>query len=213
MLIVSVCITVIAYTDLVVRPSYFIKTMIKAPIFFFTPLLFSLWDKDYKPFKIISSNLSGLKLSALLGILIYIAMVGCYLVVDSLIDLSAIKTSLENNLGINRNNFIVIGLYVSIVNSFLEEWFFRGFIFGRVRAVSRPIAYIISSLSFSLYHLAIIDGMFNIGLLALVMVGLFIGGTIFNLLNERNNNIYSSWFCHCFANLAMNTIGFFIFFG
>ncbi len=212
-LIVSICILAIAYTDMIIRPGYLIKTLIKAPIFFFVPLLYSLKDNSYKPVEILTSNLKGLKLSLLLGCIIYIIMVGCYIIVNSLADLSAIKSSLENNLGINRNNFIIIGLYVSFINSFLEEWFFRGFVFSRIKVVSRPMAYIVSSVSFSLYHVAIIDGMFNIGLLILVMTGLFVGGTIFNYLNEKNNNIYSSWFCHCFANLAMNTIGFFIFFG
>ena len=30
-------------------------------------------------------------------------------------------------------------------------------------------------------------------------------------LNELNNNIYSSWFVHMFANFAINTVGFILF--
>lgn len=211
-IIIAICIVAIAYVDMVISPSYFAKTMVKAPIFFLVPVIYSRFCKDFKPFSILTSNLKGLKFSFLLGIGIYIIVVGAYLIANSFVDLSGIKTSLENNLGINKSNFIAIGLYVSICNSFLEEWFFRGFAFTVYGKASRLWAYILSSLSFSVYHIAIMDGMFNIYVLLLVLVGLMVGGTIFNYLNERNKNIYSSWFCHSFANFAMNTIGFMIFF-
>ncbi len=205
-------IAIIAYVDMIIRPEYWVKTAVKAPVFFCTPLLFALFLKEFKPFKILTANAKGLKISALLGMGIYIVVVGAYLLLNSFADLSAIQSSLENNLGINKDNFIIIGLYVCIINSFLEEWFFRGFIFTQLKQIHRTFAYIFSSLSFAVYHIAIMDGMFNIGILLLVLLGLFIGGCIFNYLNEKNNNIYSSWFCHAFANFAMNTIGFLIFF-
>lgn len=211
-MLVTLCIGIIAYTDLVLQSSYIVKTMIKAPIFFFVPLVYSKFYPSYKPFNILISNLKGLKLSLILGIGIYIIIVLFYLVANSLIDLSSIKTSLETNLGINKNNFIAIALYVCFCNSFLEEWFFRGFIFTEYKKSSRLLGYLVSSSAFGLYHIAIMDGMFSPVLLIIVLLGLFIGGCIFNYLNEKNSNLYSSWFCHLFANLAMNTVGYLIFF-
>ena len=41
--------------------------------------------------------------------------------------------------------------------------------------------------------------------------GLIVGGCIFNYLNEKNDNIYPSWFVHMFANFAINTVGFILF--
>ncbi|MFI3114589.1 MAG: CPBP family intramembrane glutamic endopeptidase [Clostridia bacterium] len=210
--LVTICIIIIAITDMIIKPPYIIKTCVKAPIFFFIPILYSKFYKCQSPFKFLKSNLQGLKIGLFLGIFIYSTIVITYLIANSLTDLSTIKTSLENNLGINAKNFFAIGLYVALVNSFLEEWFFRGFIFTEYKKHSRFFAYIMSSLSFSIYHIAIMDGMFNIFLQILVLLGLFIGGTIFNYLNEKNENIYSSWFCHSFANFAMNTVGFIIFF-
>ncbi len=211
-LVLILCISVIAYTDMIIRPGYVIKTAVKAPIFLLVPLLYSAMLKTESPVKTLKSGTSGLKQGLILGVAIYTLIVGFYLIINSLTDLSAIKTSLESNLGINRGNFIAIGLYVSICNSFLEEWFFRGFVFMQAKSRSRTFAYILSSLSFSIYHIAIMDGMFSLPLTALVLVALFVGGTIFNYLNEKNRNIYCSWFCHSFANAAMNTVGFMIFF-
>ena len=49
---------------------------------------------------------------------------------------------------------------------------------------------------------------FNWILFIVAMLGLFIGGLLFNYLNEENENIYSSWLVHMFANFAINTVGF-----
>ncbi len=212
LLLIVASILVIAYVDMIVRPSYFVKTMVKAPIFFLVPIIYMMTISKESPFKVLRANPKGLKVGLILGISIYFIVVGTYFVANNLIDLTSIRTSLENNLGINKSNFFVIALYVSIVNSFLEEWFFRGFAFNQLRKKSRLQAYLISSLAFSIYHIAIMDGMFNIWMILLILVGLFVGGTIFNFLNEKNNNIYVSWFCHSFANFGMNTVGFLIFF-
>ncbi len=204
---------IISYTDLIIRPGYVMKTMVKLPIFLLVPFLFGIIHKEFQPIKLLKPSTKGLKIGFVLGVSIYIIVLGAYLIASKFVDLSPIKTSLEGNLGINKDNFVYIGLYVCIINSFLEEWFFRGFLFLQLKKCSRIFAYTISSAAFAIYHLAIMDGMFHIGLLALVLLGLFVGGCIFNYLNEKNENIYASWFCHSFANFAMNTIGYLIFFG
>ncbi len=209
--LVVAAICAISYTDLVIRPEYWQKTMVKAPIFFCVPLLFAWRYPVFRPFQLLKPNTRGLKLGLALGLGIYGAVLGFYLLANQMADLSGIRTSLEENLGIGLDNFLLVGLYVAVCNSFLEEWFFRGFVFGVLRGKSRALAYGVSSLSFGVYHLAMMDGMFSPWIVALVLVGLFAGGTIFNYLNEKNHNIYASWFCHSFANFAMTTVGALIF--
>lgn len=209
--LVVATIAIIGYTDLVVRPGYWTKTLVKAPLFFAVPFLYAWVSKTPSPLRFLRPNGKGLKLGLGLGLGIYAVVVGVYLLVNQLVDLSGIQTSLEGNLGIDKSNFLLIGLYVSVCNSFLEEWFFRGFVFQRLRNLSRPVAYGVSSLAFGVYHIAIMEGMFGLGVMALVLMGLFAGGTIFNYLNEKSQSLYASWFCHSFANFAMNTIALMIF--
>ena len=52
---------------------------------------------------------------------------------------------------------------------------------------------------------------FNIIIYFLALFGLFIGGCIFNYLNERYENIYPSWIVHMCANFAINAVGFMLF--
>jgi membrane protease YdiL (CAAX protease family) len=95
------------------------------------------------------------------------------------------------------------------VNSLLEEFFFRGFVFTNLKRLSgRRLAYIFSASVFSLYHVAMMIGWFSPALFLLVMVGLVAGGMIFNWLNEKTDTIYCSWLTHMLANFAINTIGF-----
>jgi membrane protease YdiL (CAAX protease family) len=58
---------------------------------------------------------------------------------------------------------------------------------------------------------AIIGSWFSPLIFLLAMAGLFIGGLIFNYLNERNGNIINSWVVHLMANLAINTVGLIMF--
>ena len=44
-----------------------------------------------------------------------------------------------------------------------------------------------------------------------LLAGLFVGGCIFNYLNEKSESIYTSWITHMFANFAINTVGFMLF--
>ena len=75
----------------------------------------------------------------------------------------------------------------------------------------RKFAYIFSATMFALYHVGMTSGWFNILIYILSMVGLFIGGCIFNYLNEKCENIYPSWLVHMCANFGINTIGFILF--
>lgn len=115
-------------------------------------------------------------------------------------------------MGITAGNFLYVSLYISLVNSFLEEFFFRGYGFITLKKYTgRKFAYIFSSSIFAVYHVGMLLGMFHIGVLFLLLLGLMIGGCIFNCLNERNDTIYPSWFVHMFANFGINTVGFILF--
>ena len=50
-------------------------------------------------------------------------------------------------------------------------------------------------------------GYYGVHILALVVVGLFAAGIMFNYVNEKSENIYTSWLVHMFANFSINTVG------
>ena len=205
---------VVTGVDAILHPNYFVKIPIKIIFFLALPMLFFLINKsDFKEFKrLFIFKKSGILKSLLLGLGVYAVIVGGYLLTRGIIDFSNVTSSLTSGMGITADNFIYVSLYISLMNSFLEEFFFRGYGFMTLKKyTNRKIAYIFSSAMFAVYHVGMLIGMFGIGALALLLFGLILGGCIFNYLNEINDNIYSSWFVHMFANFAINTVGFILF--
>ena len=211
-LITSFACICMGIVDAIIQPGYFIKSLFKIFLFLCLPFLYSLFNKDFKIKNLLKINKKGFIIAIILGILLYAIILGAFLIFRNIFDFSSLTKSLTSTTGVNKANFIFVALYISFVNSFLEEFFFRGYAFLTLKKTSRTsIAYVISALLFALYHIAMMIGWFDIPVTLLAMAGLFIGGIIFNFFNEKYNNIYLSWIIHMFSNFATNTIGFILF--
>ncbi|MBQ7874986.1 MAG: CPBP family intramembrane metalloprotease [Oscillospiraceae bacterium] len=198
-----------AFVDGVLMPGYAVKSAVKMAAFLALPLLLAKTEKEIEIKRFLKFSKNGFGKSLLLGIGIYALITGGYLLLSDVFDFSMIAGSLSENAGVTKENFLFVSLYISFINSLLEEFFFRGFLFMNLRkTLDRKTAHIISAGAFSLYHTAMMLGWFNLPLFVLMLVGLFAGGIIFNLLNEKQGSIYTSWFVHMFANFAINTVGF-----
>ena len=206
------CCLVMAFVDGVLRPGYAVKSAIKVAMFMLIPLLASRIDRSVLYLPLLYPKKKGLLTAVAFGIGTYVVILGGYFLVSPFFDFSQIAGALTANAGVTKGNFLYVSLYISFANSFLEEFFFRGFVFTNLKRLSgRKMAYIFSAVTFSLYHVAMMIGWFSFGLFLLVMVGLMAGGMIFNWLNEKLDTIYCSWLTHMFANFAINTIGFILF--
>ena len=204
----------VTFIDAVVRPPYFSKILIKILFFLALPMVFFVfWREEWSEFKaLFRFHKKGLLISLLLGIIIFGVILGGYFALRGVIDFSGVTSSLTSGMGITADNFVWVAIYISIMNSFLEEFFFRGFGFITLRKyVSVKFAYFFSPVLFAIYHVGMLAGMFHPAVLALLMFGLIVGGLIFNALNDKLGNIYPSWFVHMAANFAINTIGFILF--
>lgn len=210
--IVTFCCAVMAVVDGVMQPHYAVKSVVKAALFLLLPFSYTFFDRDLSLKSLFTANKKGIGIAFSLCIPIYFVILGGYLLLKDVFDFSAVTSSLTDNIGVSKENFPVVALYISFANSLLEEFFFRGFAFLTLRkAISEKTAYIFSSAAFALYHIAIMTGWFSAGVFAITLTGLFAGGLIFNFLNSKSGNIYTSWFVHMFANFAINTIGFMLF--
>ena len=205
---VSVACAVMALVDGVIQPGYWVKSGIKLALFLIVPLIFSRIDKNVSLAPLFRFEKRSFGLVAAVGAGVFAVILGGYFALRGALDFSGIVGSLTEGVGVGKHNFVFVAIYIALVNSFLEEFFFRGFAFLTLKkCASRRVAYIFSAAAFSLYHVAMMIGWFGIGLWLLVMVGLAVGGVIFNYFNERSGTIYPSWFIHMCANLAINTVG------
>ena len=214
-LIVAIVLTAclcMGLVDALWQPTYFVKSAVKIGLFLLLPALYGLYDREFRIKSLFTPDKRGLGLALLLGGAVYGVVVGAYFLFRGIFDFSAITSSVTDAVGVSRDNFIPVAIYISFANSLLEEFFFRGFAFLTLKKVAgRRFAYLFGAGMFAVYHIAMMIGWFALPVVLLALLGLFLGGVIFSYFNERYDNIYLSWLIHMFANFATNTIGFILF--
>lgn len=188
--------------------NYGMRSLIKSVLFISIPLLMSRIDVSVTIQDFLRFKKETLYKSFMLGILIYISIVVGFTLMQPLLSLDTIKASLLSNVSVDKENFLYVALYITFINSWIEEFFFRGFGYFSIKLkTSRKKSMFLSSLLFALYHISIVRDWAHPILVGLSILGLFFVGIFFILLNEANQTIYKSWVVHMFANLAINTIG------
>lgn len=203
-----------AFVDGIISPPYFYKSIIKVALFLSAPLVYFILNPDELEHlkALFLPRKKDFAISLLLGGGVFTVVMVAYFICSEFIDLSGIRDSLTSGIGVTADNFIFVALYISFFNSLLEEFFFRGFAFLILKKeASKKFAYVFSSALFAFYHVGMTSGWFSGGIYILAMLGLFIGGCIFDKLNDRLGNIYPSWLVHMCANFAINTIGLILF--
>ena len=211
LLVIIACI-IMGIVDAVIQPGYAIKSGIKIITFLLIPLIYGLFNKEINIKRLLKPDKKGFLIALALGLGVYLIIISAYFTFRNIFDFSELTKSLNETTGVNQSNFVWVAIYISFVNSLLEEFFFRGFSFITLKKyTSEKFAYIFSSLLFALYHIAMMIGWFGVPVIIISLLGLFAGGMIFNRFDEKNENIYLSWLIHMFANFATNTIGFLLF--
>ena len=212
LLVIGSCLFM-AYVELVLKPGYALKSLLKAGCFLGSIMLFSCIEQEavlmsYVRMKHVRQLVKPLSL----GLLLYVFLLGGYVIVSRFISLDHIAATLTRDLAVSADNFIAVAFYISFCNSLLEELFFRGFAVKTLsRYVSQSKSYLLSAVMFALYHVSMMFLWFEWWLVLLAILSLIIGGLVFNKLNEGEEHVYASWFVHMFANFAINTVGFIMF--
>jgi len=200
-----------AYIESVLRPIYPIKSALKWIVFAGCAVFYLLQSKDRSLFRAFGRpDRRSMALSGTLAGSVFVVIIGGFLLLSPWLDLSAITGNLGAKEGITAATFPFVALYISFGNSFLEEFFFRGFAFLTLRESCPRFAWLFSALAFSLYHVSIMDGWFSPALFLLLTAALAVAGLLFNWL-DRKGTIWPGWLVHMAANLAINSIGLHLF--
>ncbi len=210
--IVVLCCVIMSLVDGVWQPHYGVKSAVKILLFLLMPTIYYLTDRESRVFSVLRANKKGMLRAICLCVPVYLIILGGYLLLKDVFDFSAVTGALTGNIGVNAENFVYVSVYISFVNSLLEEFFFRGFACLILsKYASQRFAFLFSAVTFALYHIAMMIGWFSVWVYAIIMLGLVAGGLIFNYLDSKTESIYTSWFVHAFANFAINTVGFMLF--
>ena len=113
--------------------------------------------------------------------------------------------------------YALLACFLAVIHSLMEEYYWRWFVFGRLRRlIALNVAVIVSCLAFMAHHVIVL-GMFfpNHFWTAAVPFSLCIavGGAFWAWLYHRTGSIYSPWVSHLLVDLAVLAIGYDLVFG
>lgn len=109
--------------------------------------------------------------------------------------------------------FLALGIFYSLGHSFLEEYYWRWFVFGNLRRVlGFPPACVLSAVMFMAHHVLILGIYFGwtSPITYLASLGVAIGGVIWAFLYEKSGRITGAWLSHIGPDVAIFTVGFWI---
>jgi len=198
------------FFEQVLKFNYFFKSLAKVIIFTLLPLLSRILIKPSKQNKnnkkLPQKILPGLIFSVSVLIIISLG----YVIIQNFIDPLNILTDMKDKLQINKSNYILVALYITFCNSFLEEFFFRKFAFmDFYQAGYKRLSFISSSLLFAIYHISIFNTWFTTYIMLLMLLGLTLAGLFFNFINIKTATMLNSWIIHISANIVITSIGYF----
>ncbi len=127
-----------------------------------------------------------------------------------LIDFSIIAENLAL-IGVTKLTYPFVALAIVLINPFIEEYFWRGFVFRGYHKYYPKIAYL-TGILFALHHVIMLDTWFNWWQFTIIAVALALVGVLFNWIYVKTESIYTAWFMHMLADLIIVTIGFFMVF-
>ena len=207
------CALVMAFVDGVIQPPYGLKSFLKVLLFLIVPLgyfsFFRAWDSLKALFLLKKRELL---VALALGIGAFVVITGGYMVISRFFSLEEAIWQMTAEGGVNPGNFLYVSFYIALINSMLEEFFFRGYAFLNLKSLtSRPFAYFFSAVLFAVYHLGMVSGNGNPYVWGGALILLTASGLILNALNEHSGSILTSWLLHMCANLGINAVGFYVF--
>ena len=202
-----ICLLILHVVEQILMTPYIIKTIVKIPMFTLFP--FVIQHNLLKSKFSIRIKKSEQRFILIWSVFVFVISFVVAIALKSLIDIEAIGSDLSNRMKLSNRDMVLAALYTIFINSLIEEYFFRGFIFQELlkQGWHKP-AYIISSTAFAIYHVSIFAAWFDIGLMMVTLLGLFSGGLIFAYFVKKTESILASWFIHVSADLALIIFGF-----
>lgn len=107
--------------------------------------------------------------------------------------------------------YFALGAFYALGHSFLEEYYWRWFVFGQLRRLValRP-AIVVSSVGFMAHHVLVLGTFFQWSLLptALFSLAVAVGGAVWAWIYHRSDSLYGPWLSHLLVDAAIFTIGY-----
>ncbi|MCP3996896.1 MAG: CPBP family intramembrane metalloprotease [bacterium] len=149
----------------------------------------------------------GLPQALALGALSIVIFWGLYLLLgDRLLDRALIVDKLGEQFSVTAGTVLLIAPFTILVNSLLEEFFYRGFAFGLFFREHRIPAFLLPATVFTFHHILFIHQWLAPLPLVIASGGLFIFALLLEMIYEDADSIVAPWLVHLCGDIAMMSI-------
>ena len=107
------------------------------------------------------------------------------------------------------DHYWAFALFLSLANSLVEEYYWRWFLYGRLRLVlPRWPSHFVAAVAFAAHHAVVTTQFLPLGWGLAAAAAVALGGLIMSLLYERQGTVAGAWVCHLLADLGIMGIGY-----
>lgn len=106
--------------------------------------------------------------------------------------------------------FSILAIFYALGHSFLEEYYFRWFVFGQCRRLCGFVpAMLVSGLAFMAHHVIVLAVYFGwTPFTAFLSLSIGVGGMLWAWQYERSRSLWGPWVSHMLVDAAIFAIGF-----
>jgi membrane protease YdiL (CAAX protease family) len=179
------------------------------------PLVF-LWLRDRRLPRPGLPQFTGLGQGLVFGLVVLAAMLGIYFgYYRGSVAFAQSSVQVQHKLqefGLTSpGGYLGLAVFVVIVHSLLEEYYWRWFVFRELRkGLALTVALLLSSVAFMAHHVIVLQYYFPGHFLTAVVpfsLGVAFGGLVWGWLFERTRSIYACWLSHLLVDAGIFIIG------
>jgi len=137
------------------------------------------------------------------GLAVLIFWGAYYILGDLLLDKAMIAEKIGDQFSVTASTVLLIAPVTILVNSLLEEFFYRGFAFGLLVKRQRWLGYLLPATVFTIQHILFIYHWVTPLPFSMAVVGLFVLALVLEKMYEKADSIVAPWLVHVFGDVAM----------
>lgn len=112
------------------------------------------------------------------------------------------------------DHYWTFAIFLSVLHSLIEEYYWRWFVFGRLRlATGKCAAHLLAGAAFASHHVIVATQFFPVGWGVLFGALVGAGGIIWSLMLARQKTLAGIWLSHMLVDLGIMAIGHKLIFG
>ncbi|EAR08175.1 CPBP family intramembrane glutamic endopeptidase [Reinekea blandensis] len=179
----------------------------------FVPVLWWRWVQK-QPIAVPAPSRRALTWGAGSGFLMAVGIFGAYwLLARPVIDFTALAGLMASFSLDSVWTYLGLVVYLTLVNSLVEEYVFRWFMQVQLNALMPAIAAAAGSAAvFTLHHTVVLAAYIPWGFNVLASLGIFLGAMIWSWMYRKTENLWSAYISHIGADIGVFAIGYHVLF-